>query len=299
MDSKPVCRKCICEKLSDDEVHSCPVCNIDLARLPLEKLRPDHSLQDVRAKILPLKKRKLVDLEFTPSVSSPVEREEVRATSSSAAANMPTQVCSEDAKRNNRTDKVLDFCKERIVELKSIISLVAAMTGEALSSSPVVSQNLGVLRVLASNPIPEWSGSLEAYESISGINHSAMSVLQSIRSGIPLQDAKEFQKKRLVDIINVVLSSIKMLYGIFRIACLLDQNEKDILKALKQLEEKDVLVASLCRTEEEQRSIAEQAQIKQAQAESALREMQMKEIAITGAVEEAWNLAKQFQDILT
>lgn len=91
-----------------------------------------------------------------------------------------------------------------------------------------------------------------------------------------------------------------MLYSIFRTACLLDQNEKDLLKALKQLEEKDVLVASLHRTtEEEQRSIAEQAQIKQAQAESALREMQMKEIAITGAVVKAWNLAKQFQDILT
>jgi E3 ubiquitin-protein ligase DRIP len=36
---KPVCRKCIYEKLSDEEVDCCPVCNIDLGCLPVEKLR--------------------------------------------------------------------------------------------------------------------------------------------------------------------------------------------------------------------------------------------------------------------
>lgn len=34
-----VCRKCIYEKLSDEEVDCCPVCNIDLGCLPVEKLR--------------------------------------------------------------------------------------------------------------------------------------------------------------------------------------------------------------------------------------------------------------------
>uniref|UniRef100_A0A2P2KMI9 E3 ubiquitin protein ligase DRIP2-like n=1 Tax=Rhizophora mucronata TaxID=61149 RepID=A0A2P2KMI9_RHIMU len=33
------CRKCIYEKLSDEEVDCCPVCNIDLGCLPVEKLR--------------------------------------------------------------------------------------------------------------------------------------------------------------------------------------------------------------------------------------------------------------------
>lgn len=36
---KPVCRKCIYEKLSDEEMDCCPVCEIDLGCLPVEKLR--------------------------------------------------------------------------------------------------------------------------------------------------------------------------------------------------------------------------------------------------------------------
>ncbi|KAG5232638.1 E3 ubiquitin protein ligase [Salix suchowensis] len=45
------CRKCIYEKLSDEEVDCCPVCNIDLGCLPVEKLRPDHNLQDIKGQI--------------------------------------------------------------------------------------------------------------------------------------------------------------------------------------------------------------------------------------------------------
>ncbi|BFG37165.1 hypothetical protein CerSpe_234390 [Prunus speciosa] len=82
------CRKCIYEKLSDEEVDCCPVCNIDLGCLPVEKLRPDHNLQDIRAKIFPLKRRKIdapeitpevtpeVTHEVTPSISLPVKRKE-------------------------------------------------------------------------------------------------------------------------------------------------------------------------------------------------------------------------------
>ncbi|KAJ0079177.1 hypothetical protein Patl1_23275 [Pistacia atlantica] len=36
---KPVCKKCVYEKLADDEVDYCPVCHIDLGCLPVEKLR--------------------------------------------------------------------------------------------------------------------------------------------------------------------------------------------------------------------------------------------------------------------
>lgn len=36
-----VCRKCIRKKLSDEEMECCPVCNIDLGCVPLEKLRSD------------------------------------------------------------------------------------------------------------------------------------------------------------------------------------------------------------------------------------------------------------------
>ncbi|KAB1202836.1 E3 ubiquitin protein ligase DRIP1 [Morella rubra] len=71
-----VCRKCIYKKLSDDEVDRCPVCNIDLGCLPVEKLRPDHNLQDIRAKIFPLKRRKVEAPEVTPTNSLPVKRKE-------------------------------------------------------------------------------------------------------------------------------------------------------------------------------------------------------------------------------
>lgn len=94
--------------------------------------------------------------------------------------------------------------------------------------------------------------------------------------------------------------------------------EKDLSKALKELENKDILVANPRHKEEELRrmveqaqikqaelrSIAEQAQMKQAQAESALREMQVKEMTFGGIVEEARkeihdSVAKHFQDILS
>ncbi|KAF2565417.1 hypothetical protein F2Q68_00027726 [Brassica cretica] len=49
----------------EDEIECCPVCDIDLGGTPLEKLRPDHILQDLRAKIFPLKRKRGKDLEIT------------------------------------------------------------------------------------------------------------------------------------------------------------------------------------------------------------------------------------------
>ncbi|GAB2228873.1 hypothetical protein Drorol1_Dr00023006 [Drosera rotundifolia] len=69
------CRKCIYEKLSDDDVDSCPVCDINLGAVPVDKLRPDHNLQDIRSKIFPMKK-KVEALETMPSVSPPAKRKE-------------------------------------------------------------------------------------------------------------------------------------------------------------------------------------------------------------------------------
>ncbi|XP_062084463.1 E3 ubiquitin protein ligase DRIP2-like [Humulus lupulus] len=70
------CRTCIYEKLSDEEVDYCPVCKIDLGCLPVEKLRPDHNLQDIRAKIFPLRRRKINAPEATTPISVPVKRKE-------------------------------------------------------------------------------------------------------------------------------------------------------------------------------------------------------------------------------
>jgi len=44
------------EKINDEEIDCCPVCNIDLGCDPEEKLRPDHNLQDIRNKVFPIKK---------------------------------------------------------------------------------------------------------------------------------------------------------------------------------------------------------------------------------------------------
>ncbi|CAL1356990.1 unnamed protein product [Linum trigynum] len=54
------CRKCIYKRISNDGLESCPICNIDLGCVALEKLRADHNLQDVRSKIFPFKRRKIV-----------------------------------------------------------------------------------------------------------------------------------------------------------------------------------------------------------------------------------------------
>ncbi|KAI3990962.1 hypothetical protein MKX01_026146 [Papaver californicum] len=69
------CRKCIYKKLTDEDC--CPVCNIDLGCVPEEKLRPDHNLQDLRAKIFPFKGRKVKAPEATPpTIPLPVRRKE-------------------------------------------------------------------------------------------------------------------------------------------------------------------------------------------------------------------------------
>uniref|UniRef100_A0A1J3F918 E3 ubiquitin protein ligase DRIP1 n=1 Tax=Noccaea caerulescens TaxID=107243 RepID=A0A1J3F918_NOCCA len=72
------CRKCIYEKITEDEIESCPVCNIDLGGTPLEKLRPDHNLQDLRAKIFPLQRKKVKAPEI---VSLPGRRKEISISS--------------------------------------------------------------------------------------------------------------------------------------------------------------------------------------------------------------------------
>ncbi|KAJ6413796.1 hypothetical protein OIU84_006573 [Salix udensis] len=76
LNSKPVCRKCIYEKLSDEEVDCCPVCNIDLGCLPVDKLRADHNLQDIRDRIFPFKRRKVKAPEIMPSIAFPAKRKE-------------------------------------------------------------------------------------------------------------------------------------------------------------------------------------------------------------------------------
>ncbi|TKY52697.1 E3 ubiquitin protein ligase DRIP2 [Spatholobus suberectus] len=70
------CRKCIYDKITVEELENCPVCNIDLGIIPLEKMRPDNSLQDLRNKIFPFNKRKEKAPVAVPSVPLPPRRKE-------------------------------------------------------------------------------------------------------------------------------------------------------------------------------------------------------------------------------
>ncbi|KAF9686890.1 hypothetical protein SADUNF_Sadunf02G0036900 [Salix dunnii] len=76
------CRKCIYRRISDEGLDSCPICNINLGCVPLEKLRPDHNLQDVRSKIFPYKRRKVEAPEVAEAVALPVTRRKERSLSS-------------------------------------------------------------------------------------------------------------------------------------------------------------------------------------------------------------------------
>ncbi|XP_017974771.1 PREDICTED: E3 ubiquitin protein ligase DRIP2 [Theobroma cacao] len=70
------CRKCIYEKITEEELDSCPVCNIDLGCAPLEKLRADNNWQDIRIKIFPPKRQKSKESENMALVPLPARRKE-------------------------------------------------------------------------------------------------------------------------------------------------------------------------------------------------------------------------------
>lgn len=70
------CRKCIFKKLLDEEMECCPVCDIDLGCAPLEKLRPDHNLQDIRTTIFTYKRIQIKAPEVVTPVTFPAKRKE-------------------------------------------------------------------------------------------------------------------------------------------------------------------------------------------------------------------------------
>ncbi|CAN1128891.1 E3 ubiquitin protein ligase DRIP1 [Linum perenne] len=54
------CKRCIYNKLENEDLKNCPVCKIHLGCTPVDKLRPDHCLQDLRVKIFPYKPKRHV-----------------------------------------------------------------------------------------------------------------------------------------------------------------------------------------------------------------------------------------------
>ncbi|XVE77871.1 hypothetical protein DITRI_Ditri13aG0098200 [Diplodiscus trichospermus] len=97
------CRKCIYDKIQEEELECCPICDIDLGCVPLEKLRPDHNLQDVRAKIFPLKRRKVRAPEVVPPITVPTRRKE--RSLSSLVVNAP-KVSTQTTMTGRRTKAV-------------------------------------------------------------------------------------------------------------------------------------------------------------------------------------------------
>ncbi|KAG4981929.1 hypothetical protein AAZX31_10G031200 [Glycine max] len=94
------CRKCIYDKIADEELENCPVCNIDLGIVPLEKMRPDNILQDLRNKIFPFKKRKEKAPVSVSSALLPARRKE--RSLSSLVVSTP-RVCTQSTMTGRRT----------------------------------------------------------------------------------------------------------------------------------------------------------------------------------------------------
>eukprot|EP00249_Psilotum_nudum_P019977 c27506_g1_i2 orf=212-1924(+) len=77
------CRDCIYQRFGDGESDCCPICNVSLGCSPLEKLRADHQLDDVCAKIFPLRSRKrTVILSGSDVLAPPPVRRKERSLSS-------------------------------------------------------------------------------------------------------------------------------------------------------------------------------------------------------------------------
>eukprot|EP00250_Pteridium_aquilinum_P030137 c40720_g1_i1 orf=45-1523(-) len=65
------CRSCIYQQLGDGENDSCPICNVSLGCSPLEKLRADHQLDDVCAKLFPVKAKRKNDIDNNTDGDAP------------------------------------------------------------------------------------------------------------------------------------------------------------------------------------------------------------------------------------
>ncbi|EES17330.1 hypothetical protein BDA96_08G172800 [Sorghum bicolor] len=94
------CRKCIYKKLNDEDLDHCPVCNIDLGCTPVDKLRADHNIQDVRSKVFPFKRKKVNAEEAESPITLPVKVKE--RSISSLVVNTPRVAPAASTRRRTR-----------------------------------------------------------------------------------------------------------------------------------------------------------------------------------------------------
>lgn len=149
-------------------------------------------MQDICSKILPLKRRKIAEPEFTPSISLPVDGEEE---SPSSSPKVQTRIPPDDAKN---VSWLIVYMRSFIPQTVVSISRAA---GEAFASSPVFSHNLGVLEALASKPFPDQCSNVE--ETIDELIFPALHSLSSIR------DAEAAKEE--VDLLHILNFNLEFL----------------------------------------------------------------------------------------
>ncbi|XP_050372093.1 E3 ubiquitin protein ligase DRIP2-like [Argentina anserina] len=102
------CKRCIYDKIINDDADRCPVCKTDLGVAPLEKLRADNSLEDIRAKLFPFGSKKVLHSETRkakepeidlPSISSPGRRKQRYLSSLGLSTPTVTTRCSTSGRR--------------------------------------------------------------------------------------------------------------------------------------------------------------------------------------------------------
>ncbi|KAK6929870.1 hypothetical protein RJ641_003964 [Dillenia turbinata] len=75
------CKKCIYDKITEEELNCCPLCDTDLGTSPLDKLRPDHAWNDILSKIfgqakISTKEPEVVQPDSVPPEPLPSRRKE-------------------------------------------------------------------------------------------------------------------------------------------------------------------------------------------------------------------------------
>ncbi|KAF7067594.1 hypothetical protein CFC21_073464 [Triticum aestivum] len=83
------CRECIMNKIDEEEIEACPVCDVALGITPEEKLRADISIQAIRNYLFPSKAE--VDAFEAPTITLPAKRKERSISSLVETPKMATQ----------------------------------------------------------------------------------------------------------------------------------------------------------------------------------------------------------------
>ncbi|KAJ6721450.1 E3 UBIQUITIN PROTEIN LIGASE DRIPH-RELATED [Salix viminalis] len=131
------CRKCIYKKIADEELDSCPVCDTELGCSPLEKLRADHSWQDLRAKIFLSRRKKAREPETVSSV--PEDAPLVPETVPAVPEAMPVQEADHSVPLIGKRSKPVARKRESPVLIKKLVKKVDDYY-ESLSSPETLSK---------------------------------------------------------------------------------------------------------------------------------------------------------------